>query len=262
MKKKYNISSNKNFHIKNKQYTFLTIPWYGWIFAIVSLIFHIALYKCAYLINVHYNVWKGICPYIHIIDAKTPFCPWFFIQIYILAYAFWFVVPLIISKTGRENTLNFTINVVVISLVSFFIFIFVPTYQDRTNDKIQDQIEKITDPFSKFCMNTIIKLDGGENKNLTAYNMAPSFHCIFSIHCFLGIYREKDTKLYNKIWIGIMSFLICLSTLFTKQHYFIDVVLAIPFTLIFHLLIDFWIKPGNKIITKYPNFLFINRKKS
>jgi hypothetical protein len=48
-------------------------------------------------------------------------------------------------------------------------------------------------------MDFIVKLDGGENKDMTAYNMAPSLHCIFSIHCFFGIYREKDAKLYNKI---------------------------------------------------------------
>lgn len=260
MSKKQVPSSNKKFVNKKKHRTFLTIPLYGWVFAIVSLVFHVALYKGAYLINVYHNIWKGICPVIHIIDDQTPFCPWFFIQIYFLAYAFWFVAPLIISKTSRENALNFTIGVAVISIVSFLIFIFIPTYQNRVNDHIKEQINKLTDPFTKFCMNAIVMLDGGENKDMTAYNLAPSLHCIFSIHCFCGIYREKNANIFNKIWIGIMALLICLSTLFTKQHYFIDVALAFPFTLIFHLLIDFWIKPGNKIIAKHPNFLYIKNK--
>ena len=259
MKKNKNILENKNLDNKKKYHTFLTIPWYGWVIAIVSLIFHVALYKCAYLINAYCNIWKGICPDIPVVDDNIPFCPWFFIQIYFIAYGFWFIAPLIISKTSRENIINFIIGVIIISLVSFFIFIFIPTYQNRNTDGIPSQIEKIKDPFTKFCMVSIVKLDGGENKDMTAYNMAPSLHCIFSIHCFFGIYIEKNAKLYNKIWFGLLAFLICLSTLFTKQHYFIDVVLAIIFTIIFHLLIDFWVKPGNKIIVNYPNFLYIKK---
>ena len=244
---------NKKFCDK-KKHTFLTITWYGWAMAFINIILHVGLYKIAYAINKHCPVWSGFCPCIDNLDSNIPFVPWFFIQIYFLAYLFWFICPLIIAKRSRKETINFFIGTCAIAVLGFLMFILLPTWQDRRADGLQEKIDQLKDPFTKFLMNLIYKSDGG-NKT---FNMSPSFHCMFSIYAFLAIHRTKEAKLYDKIWIGIMTLLICLSTMFVKQHYFVDFFVAFILCCVVYPDVHFVIKPGEKILAKSPNFLILD----
>lgn len=59
------------------------------------------------------------------------------------------------------------------------------------------------------------------NKNVPPYNAFPSLHVAISLIC-LGGYFAIKSKYFNliAIWVG----LIILSTVLTKQHYFLDVI--------------------------------------
>ena len=201
---------NKNFFVNKKTHSFLTMPWYGWICAVITIVLHVGLYKLAFCINANCRIWDGFNPAISVIDGNIPFVPWFWIQVYILSYAFWFVAPLIISKYDRQNLIDFMIGLSIASFAGFFFMIFVPTWMGRS-DEVLNKINNLKDPFTKFCMKFMYGADSikvvVDGKTYDAsFNLAPSFHCLFSIYAFLGIHRAKKAPFYHKIWIGVYAY--------------------------------------------------------
>ena len=71
-------------------------------------------------------------------------------------------------------------------------------------------------------------LDGSE----TAYNLLPSFHCINSTLCYLGVAGRKEIPLWVRIYSFVTAILIYASTVYVKQHYFLDVVTGIALALV------------------------------
>ena len=100
------------------------------------------------------------------------------------------------------------------------------------------------DIFSKL-LRMIYSSDGGD----IAHNLFPSYHCLLSLYCYLGIWRSKEISKWFKIYSIVEVIVICLSTVFTKQHYVLDVFGGLSIALISYLLIEF-INPGEKIVKK------------
>ncbi len=122
-------------------------------------------------------------------------------------------------------------------------------------ENMQVNIDSIRTPVSKFLMKLIIGADGRDK----AYNMAPSFHVLSSLICIFGFIRRKEIHVAVRVSAYSLCSLIILSTLFVKQHYFLDVVFALSLGfIIYFIFVTF--KPGDIIVDKYPNFLVINRK--
>lgn len=73
----------------------------------------------------------------------------------------------------------------------------------------------------------------------TSTNVCPSIHCFNSIGAHIAIWRCANLK--NKPWIRYGSFVlaisICLSTVFIKQHSFIDLVCGILLAAIMYVLV-------------------------
>ena len=61
--------------------------------------------------------------------------------------------------------------------------------------------------------------DGSER----AFNLFPSFHCLTSAYCYLGVRRQPEISRGYRVFAFLMAILIFLSTLYTKQHYIVDV---------------------------------------
>lgn len=99
------------------------------------------------------------------------------------------------------------------------------------------------DIFSKLLM-MIYGNDGGD----LAFNLFPSYHCLISLYCYLGIRKQPEISKGFKIYSGIMVILICMSTVFTKQHYFIDIVGGLSISLSVYLIVKL-INPGEKILS-------------
>ena len=55
-------------------------------------------------------------------------------------------------------------------------------------------------------------------------------YCLSSIYCYLGVRKLDNVSKTYKTFAVIMTILICMSTVFTKQHYFADIIggLAVP----------------------------------
>lgn len=238
---------------------FKLIPWYGWVGAVIFIIFQIGLYKLGgfiseRLVSSHWS----LCPKISAIDDAIPYCPYFFIQIYFLAYAFWFIAPLWISTGKKENFINFMIYGSIASFIGFFLFIFMPTWMDRIEEGLVLEdgsyghlVESIKTPFTKFLAEAIIKMDTGK----TGWNLCPSYHCMASALCAFGVMRVKQHHLGTRIGFEIMAVLVFLSTVLVKQHYFVDIIGGIGVATIPYLFTRFVWHPGEKIMLNNPLFL-------
>ena len=221
-----------------------SIPWYGWVAGLVLFGLQYGLYRLANVISVALN-FTPVCPKIDAIDDLIKVIPVFVIP-YIFSYVFWICGPIAVSLTSKKNFINYLIGLLSAYLIGFLIFIFFPTYMSRSEEGIIDGLG--TDIFSKLLA-MIYGNDGGD----LAFNLFPSYHCLISLYCYLGIRKQPEIAKGFKIYSGVMVILICLSTVFTKQHYFIDIVGGISISLSCYLIIK-QINPGKKIL--------LNRKKS
>ena len=111
-----------------------------------------------------------------------------------------------------------------ISLVGYTLFILMPTIMDRVSEGV---LQKVQEPgVLNWMMKFIYAADGWEKGRA----LFPSFHCLMSIYCYLGIRKQNEISRGFKVYTVVMTILICLSTLYTKQHYIVDVIggLGIP----------------------------------
>ncbi len=66
-------------------------------------------------------------------------------------------------------------------------------------------------------------LDGSE----TAYNLLPSFHCINSTLCYLGVTGRRELPKWFRVYSLVTTLLIFVSTVYVKQHYVLDIVAGV-----------------------------------
>ena len=145
------------------------------------------------------------------IDDKIPF-----VSYYIIIYIAWYVTLVLIPYyIGKKDITTFSkyISSVVISLfVCMLIFLIYPTTiirADIQTDSIFDKLVKL-----------IYAADS------PALNCLPSIHCLFSFAFIFGICNLKNERWYIKTLVILFSILVCLSTLFIKQHVLYDVIAA------------------------------------
>jgi len=78
-----------------------------------------------------------------------------------------------------------------------------------------------------------------------AFNLFPSYHCLISVYCYLGVRKQPEISKGFKMYSLIMAILICASTQFTKQHYIIDVVGGVGIAIFCYILMN-KLDPGKK----------------
>ena len=246
-----------SFEKQKSRNPFKRVPWYGWVGAIVMLFLFMGLYKIAAVCaeKIFFNYGWGYCPKIDWIDNKIPFVPYFFIEIYVLAYGMWVVCPIILSTGSKKNFTNFMIYSIIAHFLTMLIFIAVPTYMIRANEPLLD-VESIKTPITKFLMNLIVAGDGGQY----GWNMAPSFHVLTSFLCMCGMFRQKDIHVGARVTYYVICPLIIAATVLVKQHYIFDIATGLAMGTCVYILVMLF-KPGNIIVDKYPNFLVIKHKK-
>lgn len=144
------------------------------------------------------------------IDDKIPFIKYFIIPYYI-----WYVLilsmPYYYFKKDKNLLSKYLISYVICALVATIIFTVYPTTVVRPNYLPNNSPINI-------LVNLIFWIDN------PPLNCFPSMHCAISMLFILSIFDSKQAKLKTKIIITIISILIMISTLFIKQHVFIDLV--------------------------------------
>ena len=144
------------------------------------------------------------------IDDEIPF-----IKYFIIPYYAWFVlifaIPYYLYKTDKDLLTKYVISYVVCAIAATIIFTFYPSIVSRPDYLKNDSLINL-------MVNLIYWIDN------PPINCFPSMHCAVSMLFILIIKNSKKTKTITKIIITLISILIMISTLYVKQHVFIDLV--------------------------------------
>lgn len=179
------------------------MPRYSRIPLLMVFIVNILVYYFSRLINInleHHSLEI-------LVDRAIPFLPEF-IVIYVLAYVQWFVGYIVISRESRELCYKYMSAEIVAKLICFLFYIIYPTAILRP--------EIAGGGFFNWLTSLIFASD-------PANNLFPSVHCLASYICFRGAISLKKVGLSYKLGNLIFAILVFLSTVFVKQHFFVDI---------------------------------------
>lgn len=152
-----------------------------------------------------------------IVDKFIPFVAIFSVP-YIVWYAYIMFFASIFCIIDGEKYLKLIINLNLGMIISYIIYYFFPTYVPRPQI-IQHDI------FSRLVAYIFLK----DNP----YNCFPSIHVLNSVLVAIYVNRESKMSKGLKIFSTILCVLICMSTMFIKQHFLLD---AIAGTIIAYIL--------------------------
>ena len=180
-----------------------------------------------YLLGHVFATWVGLTPFLPKIglDDMIPIVSIFIIP-YVWSYLYWAMGPMAVSKCEKEHFKDFMAATLIACVIGTIALTFFPTYMNRVAEGLY-VVPENPNFFDKLRM-FWYSLDGSE----MAYNLLPSFHCINSTLCYLGVARRKEIPLWFRIYSLITTLLIFASTVFVKQHYVLDIVAGIPIAVI------------------------------
>lgn len=149
------------------------------------------------------------------LDDKIPFN-----ELFLIPYLFWFVFlagshiyTLLYDVETFKKLMNFIIITYSVALIIYFLF---PTCQELRPVVFErdNLLTRFMAGFYQFDTNT---------------NVCPSLHVVGSLAAMFACWESKGLqKPVWKITFGITAFLICISTVFLKQHSVLDILMAVP----------------------------------
>ena len=152
------------------------------------------------------------------LDDVIPFCEYF-----IIPYVFWYLLIvgtlLYFALYDPEGFKRFMTFIIVTQVVAMAIYILFPSRQDlRPVEFVRDNIfTQIIGKLYAFDTNT---------------GVCPSLHVAYSIGIASAWLKERDVSKAWKTFVVIAAILICLSTMFIKQHSALDFFAALPVCLL------------------------------
>lgn len=156
------------------------------------------------------------------VDTGINFNQYFIIP-YVSWYAYVFGFIVLLCLFDGEEYYKLILALVITMLLSFIVFIFFPTYVPRP--------EVLTsDPFSRLVL-AIYSAD-------KPYNCLPSAHVSYSMIIATYVAKSKQFSNKTKLTSSIICVLIILSTLYVKQHYFLDAVTGVLITYFVFVIIE------------------------
>ncbi len=157
------------------------------------------------------------------LDSIIPFCEWF-----VIPYTFWYLLIVFslvyFALYNVESFKKLQTYIIITQIIAIIVYIIYPSCQNLR------PAEFPRDNFLTDCIGLIYCLD-------TNTGVCPSLHCAYSIGIASVWLKEKDISKYWKIFITITVILICLSTMFIKQHSVIDFFAALPVCLVAEVLV-------------------------
>jgi PAP2 superfamily len=145
------------------------------------------------------------------LDAKIPFVPFF---IYFYTIYFPLVVGPLFLLPVEKHLRPYVHSSILVMIASYIVFLAVPTQVLRVAVNKRQTSEFVTSLY---------------HRAVGPYNLLPSLHISMLILAFLSMYFWKRKV---ALWLSVPILLSCASVLFTKQHYILDVVAAVPVALI------------------------------
>lgn len=167
-----------------------------------------------------------------VIDSKIPFNTWFIIP-YCIWYLLIFLIPYYLYKKDKNIFTKYFVSYALTTFIANIIFIVYPTYVDRpivTGTSILELITRLV-----FWVDT------------PAQNCFPSLHCAVSMLFILYMFERKKCPRYLKVCTLLISILIMIATLYTKQHVFIDLVSGDILAIISYIIVNNLKKTNKKV---------------
>ncbi|MDO4746642.1 MAG: phosphatidic acid phosphatase [Bacillota bacterium] len=152
------------------------------------------------------------------LDDIIPFCEYF-----IIPYVFWYVLIVItlvyFALYNPEGFKRFMTFIIVTQVVAIAIYILFPSRQDLR------PVEFVRDNVFTQIIGKLYAVD-------TNTGVCPSLHVAYSIGITSAWLKERDVSKLWKVFVVIAAILICLSTMFIKQHSALDFFAALPVCLL------------------------------
>jgi len=142
-----------------------------------------------------------------------------FHEIFLIPYVFWYVLIvlsllyfMLYNVDGFKNLQKY---IIITQVVAMTIYIIFPSRQDLRPVMFE------RDNFLTRCVEFLYAFD-------TNTGVCPSLHVAYSLGIASVWLREKTASKPWKVFVLVAVVLICLSTMFIKQHSAVDVLAAIP----------------------------------
>ncbi len=213
------------------------VPRWGWACAAGFTLFSTALYKLAQILSHALGTYdRAIVWKLPAIDDRIAVVPGF-VLVYVYTYAFWVLGHAAVSLTKKRNFINYSVGFFSSCFIGFLLFTFMPTVMDRAGEGLL----RVGDGpgFCRWLLALVYRADGGAE----GFNLFPSFHCLIGLCCYLGVRGQPEIPKSYRACALVTTALICLSALYTKQHYFPDVVGGVAIPIVCFALVK-WIDPG------------------
>lgn len=142
-----------------------------------------------------------------------------FNEYFVIPYVFWYVLIVIslgwFALYNIEGFKNLSKYIIITQAVGMICYIIYPTRQDLRPEVFENE------NFFTWVLSLIYGFD-------TNTGVCPSLHCAYSFGIASVWLKEKSAWTWWKVFVFIAVVLICLSTMFVKQHSAVDVIAAIP----------------------------------
>lgn len=218
-----------------------SIPRWGWIVGFVHFGLQYGMYRLGdWISRLTGTIERAFPPKIPF-DDLIPIIPVFAV-IYLFSYVFWICGPIAVSLTKKRNFVNYIVGLSLAYLIGFLFFVFLPTCMDRSREGLMEVASR------PGLFNWLLSIIYGADGSGMAFNLFPSYHCLISLYCYLGVRKQPEISKGFRIYSLIMTVLICLSTVFTKQHYVLDIAGGLGISLLCYWLVGIW-DPGKKYET-------------
>lgn len=189
--------------------------------AIVGIIFLILFETTGYFLTKLIQGPPNIIKELNIINL--PLVP-YFVYIYASWYLLLGIIPMHIYTKNKKVYYKYFTSALISIIILNIIFVIYPTTVPRE--------EVLNTNLTTYLLNIIYYLD------TPAVNCFPSAHCLISCLFIISLIDTKEINKQIKIFYIIISILIMLSTLFIKQHIFIDVISACIIAIITYYITD------------------------
>ena len=172
------------------------------------------------------------------LDDVIPFC-----EIFLIPYVSWYaliVLSLIYFALYNPDSFKRLQGYIIITqVVAMTAYILLPTRQDLRPEMFPRE------NFLTQCVSFLYAFD-------TNTGVCPSLHVAYSLGIASVWLKEKDVHWGSKTFIVVAVVLICLSTMFIKQHSAVDVFAALPVGLLAEILVyrRYWANKFRKISEK------------
>ena len=158
------------------------------------------------------------CYSVHIfLDDWIPFCEYFVIP-YVLWYLWLIATVVYLLVRNIPGFCRFQTYIIITQILAFSAYILFPTRQDLRPDAFPREN----------ILSTLVK---GIYQADTNTGVCPSLHVAYAIGMASAWSKEHVSQVWKSI-AQIMMVLICLSTVFIKQHSALDFFMALPVCLI------------------------------